>query len=141
MVIAIDFDGTIVEDAYPEIGEPKMFAFETLRELQKDRHQLILWTTRSGAKLQDAISHCAKHGIEFYAHNQSFPEEKFDGSYSRKLNCELFISHKNVGGLLGWGEAYQEIKELAQGKGKLYGLEGESDAGFFRAFKNFFNSK
>ena len=44
MVIAVDFDGTIVQDRYPEIGKPMLFAFETLKELQKRRHQLVLWT-------------------------------------------------------------------------------------------------
>lgn len=141
MVIAIDFDGTIVEDAYPQIGEPKMFAFETLQELQKDRHQLILWTLRTGDKLQEAIDFCKGHGIEFYAHNHSFPEEKFDGTYSRKLNCEMFISHKNLGGLMGWGEAYQEIQELSKGKGKLYGLEGESQGGFVGFLKRILGPK
>lgn len=128
MVIAIDFDGTIVDDAYPEIGEPKMFAFETLHELQKDRHQLILFTTRSGEKLNEAIEFCSKKGIEFYAHNQSFPEEKFDGTYSRKLNVEMFISGKNVGGLPGWGEIYQEVKKVS-GQDKLYGKEDALNSG------------
>ena len=44
MTIAIDFDGTIVEHAYPEIGHPIPFAIETLLQLQEDGHRLILWT-------------------------------------------------------------------------------------------------
>lgn len=112
MVIAVDFDGTIVEDAYPKIGEPKMFVFETLREIQKHRHQLILSTTRTGKELEEAIEFCALNGIQFYAVNNSFPEEKFDGSASRKLNCELFISCKNIGGIEGWGEIWQEIQQI-----------------------------
>ncbi len=47
LIIAVDFDGTIVEDAYPKIGKPKLFAFETLERLQKEGHRLILWTYRS----------------------------------------------------------------------------------------------
>ena len=46
MIIAIDFDGTIVEHAYPKIGKPIPFAIETLKMLQNDGHQLILWTVR-----------------------------------------------------------------------------------------------
>ena len=45
MVIAVDFDGTIVEHAYPEIGRPIPFAIDTLMQLQKDNHKLILWTS------------------------------------------------------------------------------------------------
>jgi hypothetical protein len=115
LVIAIDFDGTIVEDKYPEIGEPKIFAFETLHELIKARHQLILWTTRTGVKLEEAVDYCAKRGIHFYAINRSYPEEKFDGTTGRKINCELFISHKNIGGLPGWGEIFQYVQTLDKG--------------------------
>ena len=44
--LAIDFDGTIVEDAYPKIGKPNIFAFETLKKLQSEGYRLILWTYR-----------------------------------------------------------------------------------------------
>ena len=43
LIIAVDFDGTIVEDAYPGIGKTRIFAFETLKRLQQDGHRLILW--------------------------------------------------------------------------------------------------
>jgi len=52
LIIAVDFDGTIVEDAYPKVGKPILFAFETLKKLQEDGHRLILWTYRSGNKLK-----------------------------------------------------------------------------------------
>ena len=52
--IAIDFDGTIVEHKYPEIGKEILFAFETIKALQKQKHQLILWTFRSGRELDEA---------------------------------------------------------------------------------------
>ena len=42
MIIAVDFDGTIVEHKYPAIGRELPFAIETLRKLQSDRHKLIL---------------------------------------------------------------------------------------------------
>ena len=48
MIIAVDFDGTIVEHEYPAIGKPIPFAIETLLHLQKDGHRLILWTVRRG---------------------------------------------------------------------------------------------
>jgi hydroxymethylpyrimidine pyrophosphatase-like HAD family hydrolase len=48
LTLAIDFDGTIVEDAYPKIGKPNPFAFETLKKQQQDGHRLILWTYRYG---------------------------------------------------------------------------------------------
>ncbi len=52
LIIAVDFDGTIVEDAYPKIGKPMIFAFETLLKLQKEGHRIILWTYRNGRALR-----------------------------------------------------------------------------------------
>ena len=52
MIIAVDFDGTIVEHKYPAIGREFPFAIETLRKLQSDRHKLILWTVREGVLLE-----------------------------------------------------------------------------------------
>ena len=112
--IAVDFDGTIVEDEYPGIGKPRIFAFETLKKLQENGHRLILWTYRSGKHLDEAVSFCAKNGIQFYAVNKSFPEEEFDSKYSRKINADYFIDDRNIGGLMGWGEIYQLlVKEEA----------------------------
>lgn len=126
LVIAVDFDGTIVEDAYPKIGKPRIFAFETMKRLQKDGHRLILWTYRSGTKLEDAVAFCKENGITFYAVNQSFPEEQYDNSVSRKIYADIYIDDRNIGGVLGWGEVFQlitnetpEIKAPKRKKGFL----------------------
>ena len=111
-----------------------MFAFQTLRALQEQGHQLILWTYRSGRELEDAVEYCRRNGLEFYAVNASYPEEEFDEDYdSRKIDVDLFIDDRNIGGLPPWGEIYQminphekptleeEIKSLTQKKGTLLG--------------------
>jgi hydroxymethylpyrimidine pyrophosphatase-like HAD family hydrolase len=127
LIIAVDFDGTIVEDDYPKIGKTRIFAFETLKRLQQDGHRLILWTYRNGSKLQEAVDFCKDNGIEFYAVNASFPEEKYDYSRSRKIHADLFIDDRNIGGILGWGEIYQMITneepniKQTKGKGGLFG--------------------
>ncbi len=108
--IAVDFDGTIVEHRYPEIGKEILFAFDTLKALQKQKHQLILWTYRSGKELDEAVEYCRENGIEFYAINNSYPEEEFDEDFSsRKIEADLFIDDRNIGGLPSWGEIYQMI--------------------------------
>lgn len=108
--IAVDFDGTIVEHKYPEIGKEITFAFDTLRRLQEQKHQLILWTYRSGKELEEAVEFCRRNGVEFYAVNKSYPEEEFDGEVSsRKIEADIFIDDRNVGGLPSWGEIYQMI--------------------------------
>lgn len=109
LIIAVDFDGTIVDDAYPKIGKTRLFAFETLKRLQEDGHRLILWTYRSGLRLEEAVKFCNDNGIQFYAVNKSFPEEQFDYSKSRKIYADLYIDDRNIGGVLGWGEVYQMI--------------------------------
>ena len=108
-IIAVDFDGTIVEHAYPKIGKEMLFAFDTLKALQGKGHKLILWTFRDGDLLQEAVDYCRQNGIEFYAVNKSYPEEEFDRSISRKINAEIFIDDRNVGGFLGWSTIWQTL--------------------------------
>ncbi len=105
--IAIDFDGTIVEHEYPAIGKEKLFAFQTLRELDKLGARLILWTIRTGKELDEAVEFCRKNGIEFYAVNKNYPEEIFDDSVSRKINADIYIDDKNIGGFPGWSGVWQ----------------------------------
>lgn len=130
LIIAVDFDGTIVEDAYPKIGKPLLFAFETLQKLQNEGHRLILWTYRSGKKLDEAVAFCEDNNVHFYAVNKSFPEEEFDGSFSRKIHADLFIDDRNVGGFLGWGEIYQL---LVNSEDSL--MTSEKKKGFFNFLK------
>lgn len=108
MKIAVDFDGTVVEHRYPAIGEEKLFAFDTLKQLEKLGHQLILWTYRAGKELDDAVDYCKKNGIVFYAVNKSYPEEEFDeAEVSRKIDADVFIDDRNIGGFIGWSEIWQ----------------------------------
>lgn len=112
MVIAVDFDGTIVEHRYPSIGEEVPFAVETLKLLQQDKHRLILWSVREDDLLKEAVEWCKERGLEFYAVNKDYPEEsREDKGFSRKLKADLFIDDRNIGGLPDWGQIYQMIKE------------------------------
>lgn len=105
--IAIDFDGTIVEHQYPRIGKEMLFAFATIKELQKKGHKLILHTYRTGALLDEAVEYCRQNGIEFYAVNKNYPEEVITEDTPRKLNVDVFIDDRNVGGFLGWSAVWQ----------------------------------
>ena len=113
MTIAVDFDGTIVEHRYPQIGEEIPFAIETLKMLIKDRHRLILWGVREGELLEEAVEWCRQRGVEFYAVNRDYPEEEKEKNnhFSRKLKADLFIDDRNVGGLPDWGEIYRMVTE------------------------------
>jgi len=110
MIIAVDFDGTIVEHAYPKIGKPIPFAIDVLKKLQREEHHLlILWSVREGDLLEEAVQYCKRLGLEFYAVNKNYPEEK-TGIEPRKVNADLYIDDKNIGGIPDWGIIYNMIK-------------------------------
>ena len=112
MIIAVDFDGTIVENRYPEIGAELPFAIQTLKMLIADRHRVVLWTCREGKLLEDALEWCRQRGVEFYAVNRDFPEEDITKNqhFSRKLKVDLWIDDRNIGGLPDWGTIYRMVR-------------------------------
>ena len=111
MIIAVDFDGTIVEHRYPEIGKEIPFAIDTLKMLIKDHHRVILWSVREGKLLEDAVNWCKERGVEFYAVNRDYPEESTENNqhFSRKLKADVWIDDRNLGGLPDWGTIYRMI--------------------------------
>ena len=111
MVIAVDFDGTIVEHRYPAIGKELPFAIDTLRKLAEEGHRLILWTVREGQYLDEAVEFCRSRGLEFYAVNRDYPEEEKENNqrFTRKLKADLWIDDRNLGGLPDWGTIYEMI--------------------------------
>ena len=111
MYIAVDFDGTIVSDRYPEIGKELPFATATLRQLMEDGHKLVLWTVREGELLQEAVDWCEKKGVRFYAVNKDYDEEAMQGKhFSRKIKADIFIDDRGIAGLPDWGTIYELIK-------------------------------
>ena len=142
MIIAVDFDGTIVEHRYPSIGRELPFAIETLKKLVREQHRLILWTVRRGKLLDEAVEYCRKRGLEFYAVNRNYPEETEEQIIhnSRKLKADVWIDDRNVGGLPEWGIVYQLIhnrvtyEELLQKK-----MENKERKPFLGFFSQLFN--
>jgi len=109
MILAIDFDGTIVEHRFPAIGKQRPFAFEALKALQNKGHRLILWTHRSGEYLDAAVQYCMDNGLEFYAVNRNYPEEQWDTQDSRKILADIYIDDRNLGGIPPWTDIYQTL--------------------------------
>lgn len=93
-VIAIDFDGTIVEHKYPAIGAPIKGAIETIKELQARGHKIILWTMRSGKELDEAVAYLQENGITPWGVNQN-PEQ--DWSTSPKAYAQIYIDDAALG--------------------------------------------
>lgn len=138
MVIAVDFDGTIVEHEYPKIGKEIPFAIDTLKRIQQEeQHTLILWTVREGDLLQEAIDFCAQRGLKFYAANKNYPEEDLSTA-PKKLTADLFIDDRNLGGLPDWGVIYKMIKGGPNGMFKFGPIEEFHRSAAAKRKKNFF---
>lgn len=95
MTICIDFDGTIVEHAYPEIGKPVPLAIETMKELQEKGHSIILFTMRHGETLQAAVDYVTNAGISLYGANEN-PKQK-EWTESRKVYGHHYIDDAAIG--------------------------------------------
>lgn len=128
MIIAVDFDGTIVQDRYPAIGNELPFATQTLKMLMEEGHHFILWTVRQGQTLEEAVEWCRQRGVEFYAVNKDYAEEneQTNENYSRKIKADMFIDDRNIGALPDWGVIYQMIHDqktyeeiILEGAGRL----------------------
>ena len=97
MIIAVDFDGTLCKDLYPEIGRPN----RRLIRILKDRatvfgDKLILWTCRTGKQLDDAVEWCKNFGLHFDAVNENLPEiKKKWGGDTRKVYADKYIDDRN----------------------------------------------
>lgn len=96
--VAVDFDGTLVEDKFPEIGEPKSTVIDLVKRLQKAGVRTILWTCRNGSVLDEAVSWCKEHGLNFASINQNLPEvqEKWKGD-TRKVMVDYYLDDKCLG--------------------------------------------
>lgn len=94
MVIALDFDGTVVTHEYPYIGED-IGAVPVLKELVVAGHQLILFTMRSGKLLDDALAWFERNGIELYAVNEN--PEQVSWTSSVKVYANMYIDDCALG--------------------------------------------
>lgn len=121
MVIAVDFDGTIVEHKYPKIGKELPFAIDTLRQLADEGHKLILWTSRDGELLEEALTFCRERGLEFYAINSNYPPGALfttKPGRSCKVVADLYIDDRNLGGIPDWGTIHEMVTGIRAEKHK-----------------------
>ena len=72
LTIAVDFDGTLCEFAFPGIGEQRRshkMLMSKLIQLRNEGHKLILWTNRGDNEeypvLTEAIEWCKERGLEY----------------------------------------------------------------------------
>lgn len=113
-IIAVDFDGTIVEDRFPSIGKLRPGAKDVLKTLKTEGYYLILWTCRTEKRLAEAAQFLAENGIHFDAYNNSSPAnvEQYSGLDTRKVYADLYIDDKSLlKPLPHWREIYGMIHE------------------------------
>lgn len=96
MIYAVDFDGYLCENAWPEIGQPHTEIIEHFKKLKEEGHKLILWTCRENTALLKAIAWCAEQGLTFDAYNENLPElNELYGNDSRKIGADFYCDDKN----------------------------------------------
>ncbi|NDV46100.1 hypothetical protein D0T49_03470 [Paludibacter sp. 221] len=113
MIIAIDFDGTIVENKFPEIGTLLPKAKEVINSLYDTGHYIIIWTCRCDLHLTSAVNFLLNNDIKFHRINDNEPTNtaKYN-SNSRKVYAHMYIDDKNVGGFPGWNKCKEEIERV-----------------------------
>lgn len=119
MIVAVDFDGTIVEHEFPEIGAPIPGAIETLKGFKKAGYQLILWTCRENmadrSYLTEAVEYCQKKGLTFEAINENIKGHKFEHlGPSRKVYADFYIDDKSR--LPNWSRPLKKSRTLEPGE-------------------------
>lgn len=113
MIIAVDFDGTLHNGTFPDIGTPADGAIDIMKKLKADGHYLVLWTCRCGDKLTEAINWLLEFGIPFDRVNEHNPDNlaKYE-SNSRKVYAHLYVDDRQVGGLPSWCHIYEYASKI-----------------------------
>lgn len=101
MIIAVDFDGVLCENEFPNIGAPKYDVISAVRQMIDNGHEVVLWTTRNGNELVAAVKWCEERGLRFCAINAPAPsnERMYADMYpeqSRKIYADVYIDDHNL---------------------------------------------
>ena len=95
MTFAVDFDGTLFSDGFPEVGKPIWKVINTIKQYKAAGHTIILWTCRVGKALLEAVEACREVGIVFDFVNENNPEfVKMYGSDCRKICADVYIDDR-----------------------------------------------
>lgn len=101
MIIAVDFDGVLCRNEFPQIGKPNYEVISLVRQMIDIGNEVILWTTRNGDELEQAVAWCEDYGLHFCAVNAPAPsnEEEYRDKYpvqSRKVYADIYIDDHNL---------------------------------------------
>jgi ribonucleotide monophosphatase NagD (HAD superfamily) len=110
MIIAVDFDGTIAESEWPEIGKPLPGAIETMTMLQAKGHKIVIWTCRSNEHLTAAVEWLSNRGFDPDAVNETVKTDYLTLGDTRKIYCDVLIDDKcflGFGSTYDWGDVWR----------------------------------
>lgn len=101
LTIAVDFDGTLCEYAFPGIGnqtDDQKRLMDQLIHMKTKGHKLILWTNRGDSEeypvLTDAVTWCKERGLVFDSINANLPDQKKLSGYSPKIMADIYLDDK-----------------------------------------------
>ena len=99
MIVAVDFDGVLCEDAFPEIGTPHYDVIQLVREIIDAGHEVVLWTARADGRLTEAVEWCEDYGLHFDAVNENAPSNRarYEVEYpngTRKVYADVYLDDK-----------------------------------------------
>lgn len=96
-ILAVDFDGTLVENAFPAIGKFNNEVLTTVKAYKLMGWKIILWSCRTGEMLEEAVAACAEQGLLFDAVNDNLPEvQSYFGESTRKVFANLYWDDRNA---------------------------------------------
>lgn len=101
MIIAVDFDGILCKNEFPQIGEPYYDVISVVREAIDKGHEVVLWTSRVDDRLTEAVNWCADYGLHFTAVNDNTPSNKQEYSQmypngTRKVYADVYIDDHSL---------------------------------------------
>lgn len=128
MKIAIDFDGTIVEHMFPEVGAPVPGAISWMKKWKEAGAKLILWTMRSDGPgedrrvLTEAVKYCEENGIVFDAINEGIGDRSWTNS--QKAHAHVYVDdaafgcpliHTSHRPMVNWGVVGPQVMKMIEG--------------------------
>lgn len=101
MIVAVDFDGVLCRDEFPQIGEPNYEVVSLVREIIDAGHEVVLWTSRADDRLVEAVRWCEDRGLRFCAVNDNAPSNKAEYGHlypsgTRKVYADVYLDDKSV---------------------------------------------
>ena len=109
MILAIDFDGTLVDHEYPKIGALKPGAKEALLAFKKAGHKIVIWTCRAGEEERAVRQFMNDNGVPYDVLNAAAPGADLG---TRKIYADVYIDDK----CMRFDDNWEDLRRLIVGK-------------------------